>query len=522
MPIASAPPSVAEPVKLIIWDLDDTLWRGTLADGDAVELYAHRAEMIRAFNEKGVVSSICSKNDFETAKARLVALGLWDAFVFPHIAFTPKPTAIRAIIEDMQLRPANVLFVDDNAVNLGEVRHCLPAIQTLDITGADADDHLAGLLALQTGKRSRIDEYRMLERKQHDRAAGALSNEDFLRSCEIEACAPFLMDNLDFAGRIAELINRSNQLNYTASRVEQEALERDIMNVAHLVSWSIFAWDKYGRYGLVGFVMIDLRDQRLVHFTFSCRVMHMGLEEYALRKVLARWPDIDISPLDGRFSRTTPDWIEDCSFDDPAIRSALLAEQTAVVAEPAIRIMFDCQSGGIAHFSRFRPAIEFDNNPRLFSLRMLDDGSHIEQKFPPFLVYGAAIDYLDVRWPGKARLLNTGLYEKCVIRMCIFLIEQGLRMLVVLPPEDAPDDKYRLVQNQTRDRTRYFNALWRKAARENPEHVWILDVAHLVEGDEMADVTHYYAGLLRKIAGQIDCWIEDVALGGGTAQAEAA
>jgi FkbH-like protein len=521
----SAPPSAAEPVKLIIWDLDDTLWQGTLADGDAVTLHTHRAEMIRAFNAKGVVSSICSKNDFETAKAKLVELELWDEFVFPHIAFTPKPEAIRAIVEDMQLRPANVLFVDDNAVNLGEVRHCLPDIQTLDITAAHADAHLAGLLALQTGKRSRIHDYRMLERKQRDRgAAPALSNEDFLRSCAIEACAPFLMDNLDFAGRIAELINRSNQLNYTGSRVEQEALERNIMSVIRFVSWSIFAWDKYGRYGLVGFVMIDRIDRRFVHFTFSCRVMHMGLEAYALAKVHAMWPDIDSSAWDGRFSRTPPDWIADRPFHDPAVRAQLLAEQLpAIVAEPAIRIMFDCQSGGIAHFSRFRPAIEFDNNPRLFALRAMDDGSHVEQSFPPFLVYGAAVDYLDSRWPGKQRSrLNTGLYETCLTRLCALLIERGLRMLVVLPPEDAPDDKYRLVQNQTRERVRYFNALWHRAARANPEHVWILDVADIAEGDEMADVTHYHAGLLSKIAGQIDCWIQDVALGGSDAQAVAA
>jgi hypothetical protein len=330
------------------------------------------------------------------------------------------------------------------------------------------------------------------------------------------------MDNLDFAGRIAELINRSNQLNYTGSRVEQEALERDIIDLVRFVSWSIFAWDKYGDYGLIGFVMVDRIARRFVHFTFSCRVMHMGLEAYALGKVRAMWPDIDVPAGEDRFSQMAPDWIEDCSFHDPAIRSRLLAEQFPVTAEPAIRIMFDCQSGGMAHFSHFRPAIEFDNYPRLFAMRMLDDDSHLEQQFPPFLVYGAANDYLDGRWPGKSRLLNTGLYEKCVIRMCVFLIERGLHMLVVLPPEDAPDDKYRLVQNQTRARTCYFNALWRKAARENPAHIWILDVSHLVEGDEMADVTHYYAGMLQKIAGQIDCWIQDVALGGGATQAEAA
>jgi FkbH-like protein len=516
---------VSRMIKLIIWDLDDTLWQGTLADGETVTLHAHRAEMIRAFNARGVVSSICSKNDFETARARLTELGLWDEFVFPHIAFTPKPAAIQAIIEDMQLRPANVLFVDDNAVNLGEVRHCLPDIQTLDITAPNADDHLAGLLAMQTGGRSRIDEYRILERKKQDRTADAsLSNEDFLRSCEIKACAPFIMDNLDFSPRIVELINRSNQLNYTASRVEQRALETAIIDVVGFDSWSILAWDKYGRYGLIGFVMVDRPTQRFVHFTFSCRVMHMGLEEYALDKVREKWPDIDSSAFDGRFSRTTPDWIEDCAFHDPEIRDQLLTDQlSAAAVEPAIRIMFDCQSAGIAHFSRFRPAIAFDSNPRLFALRHMDDGSYLEQHFPPLLVYGTTVDYLDQHWPGQWHLLERGVYERCVLRLCIFLIERGLRMLVVLPPENAPDDKYRIRSNHTRERTRHFNALWRRFARENPEHLWVLELDHIIEGDEMADVTHYYAGLLQKIAGQVDCWVQDVALSGGDAEtAEAA
>ncbi|ATY34492.1 hypothetical protein [Sphingomonas psychrotolerans] len=512
------------PIKLIIWDLDDTLWRGTLADGDAVSLYAQRAEMVRAFNARGVVSSICSKNDLETARETLVGLGLWDEFVFPHIAFTPKPAAIEAIIEDMQLRPANVLFVDDNALNLAEVRHFLPEIQTLDITRADADDQLAGLLSLQAGTRSRVDDYRMLERKRRDRAAaGPLSNEDFLRSCGIRACAPHMMDNLDFADRIVELINRSNQLNYTGSRAAQGDLERDIIDLVGFDSWSIFAWDNYGRYGLVGFAMVDRATERLAHFTFSCRVMHMGLEEYALDKVREKWPAIDTSAWDGRFSRTAPDWIEDCSFHEPEVRAQLLAEQLPTAApDPAIRIMFDCQSGGIAHFSRFRPAIEFDNHPRLFALRMMTDGSHETQHFPPLLVYGATVDYLDVRWPGQWHLIDIGLYETCVIRTCIFLLERGLRMLVVLPPEDAPEDKWRVGLNHTPERTRRFNALWRKAARENPGNIWVLDLAHLIErDDEMADVTHYHAGLLNKIAGQMDCWVEQVALG-GTAEAEAA
>ena len=63
-------------VKLVIWDLDDTLWSGTLAEGDDISLHAERAALVRALNAHGVLSSICSKNDPAVAQAKLVELGL--------------------------------------------------------------------------------------------------------------------------------------------------------------------------------------------------------------------------------------------------------------------------------------------------------------------------------------------------------------------------------------------------------------------------------------------------------------
>ncbi|MEG3144655.1 HAD-IIIC family phosphatase [Sphingomonas sp. RT2P30] len=496
-------------IKLVIWDLDDTLWAGTLADDARVTLFVRRADMIRTLNARGVLSSICSKNDFQTARARLVALGLWDEFVFPHIAFTPKGPAVAAIIDDMQLRAQNVLFVDDNPANLREVAHAVPQIQLLDASAADCDDDLQALVDAHAGvERNRIAEYRMLERKKGDRTTAGVSNEDFLRGCGIKACAPYLMDNLDFAGRIAELINRSNQLNYTASRVTEDALERDIIDVVAFDSWSIFAWDNYGHYGLVGFVMVDRKIPALVHFAFSCRVMHMGMEAYALDRVREKFPAIDTSALDGRFSRTAPDWIADQSFHDPAVRGALIASHVTDVAQAAsLRIMFDCQSGGIAHFSAHRAVVEFDNNPRLFALKSLRDGSVAAQQFPPHVVYGAGIDYSDPRWGDDAQFLEAGLYAWCVTAMCRTLGERGVTALIVLPPDNAAPGQYRAHMNHTRERTQRFNAIWRDAAGAWP-HVSLLDLSDLAHAGEMIDVSHYTAGLLQKIAWQVDGWYE--------------
>ena len=54
--------------KLLIWDLDETLWAGTLAENEELTLHQNRADILRRLNEHGIVSSICSKNDFAKAK----------------------------------------------------------------------------------------------------------------------------------------------------------------------------------------------------------------------------------------------------------------------------------------------------------------------------------------------------------------------------------------------------------------------------------------------------------------------
>ena len=503
--------------KLIIWDLDDTLWQGTLADGDAVVPYGDRIALIRALNDHGVVSSICSKNDPDTARAALVDLGWWDDFVFPRIAFVPRPQAIATIIDDMQLRAANILFVDDNVSNLEEVKFLLPDIQTLDITRPDADAVLADLLISQPASKSRVAAYRDLETRKRDRTALAtLSNEDFLRASDIKASAAYMMQNLDHLDRIVELINRSNQLNYTKSRVTVDDLRVDIIDIQATIPVSIFVWDRYGNHGLVGFAMIR-RDEdgvtRLIHFVFSCRAMHMGLEQYAIDRI-RKWAwiyqrpidELDLSPLSGRFSTVAPDWIETIPYDARAILPYLNTD-VAIPDRPAdIRLMCNCQSGGIAHYSSLRDQIVFDNVPNFFKLSSLGNGSYWNEEFPPYCVYHAGIDYCWVPWGASmAYNLDDGIYALYAEEFCRLIVNCGIQLLVILPPEKLPDAGYGSAPGATRDRTIRFNAFWRRAFEIYPG-ISFLDIDDLHGPEEMRDVNHHHPASLQKIAAMVDDW----------------
>src|SRR3954447_17963574 len=89
---------IVNKVKLVVWDLDDTFWTGTLLEGGMVPV-VRNAEMVKELSRRGIVNSICSKNGYEEAKAALIELGIWDHFVFPHIAFSPKGQAIANMLE---------------------------------------------------------------------------------------------------------------------------------------------------------------------------------------------------------------------------------------------------------------------------------------------------------------------------------------------------------------------------------------------------------------------------------------
>jgi FkbH-like protein len=274
------------PVKLVIWDLDDTLWRGTLSEQE-VELDRRRAEVVRELNRRGIVNSICSKNSAAAARERLEREGLWEEFVFPSISWSPKGARIAQIIEDMQLRPANVLFIDDNVGNLQEALHFVPELQ---IAGVDVIEDLLSL-PQTAGKDdralTRLQQYRLLERKASDRQQATASNEDFLRSCEIrvELCSP----GHDDGARLLELINRSNQLNFTKSRLTPKELDALLEDPSRETRY-VRVRDRYGDYGLCGFY--SLTGGRLTDFVFSCRILHMGVERWLYERLGA--PQIDV------------------------------------------------------------------------------------------------------------------------------------------------------------------------------------------------------------------------------------
>jgi len=172
-----------EKIKLVIWDLDETFWKGTISEG-TVEIPEEHRHLLEQLTDIGIVNSICSKNDYALSMNYLRSQNLDDFFVFPSINWNPKGNRIRQLIEDMQLRPANVLFLDDNPSNLGEAVHNCPEI----LTGGP--DMIAWLISeaeradKKDPRHKRLAQYKVLEEKRREKETFS-SNEEFLRQSNI-------------------------------------------------------------------------------------------------------------------------------------------------------------------------------------------------------------------------------------------------------------------------------------------------------------------------------------------------
>jgi FkbH-like protein len=279
----------AEPVRLVVWDLDETFWRGTLSEG-GIDYRREHHDIVIELARRGIMSSICSKNDFETVRAVLEREGIWDYFIFPSINWDPKGPRLARLVEAVQLRAPTVMLIDDNPMNLGEAQHYVPGIQVAD------DGFVAGLLEnrLFTGKpdaeMGRLKQYKTLEKRQADQVAAGGDNTAFLRESGLVVTIEHDFEkHLD---RAIELINRTNQLNFTKSRLSENIDEarkelREFLSGYAIQAGILRVRDRYGDYGYSGLYVVNTGPlgQTLKHFCFSCRILNMGVESWLYQRL---------------------------------------------------------------------------------------------------------------------------------------------------------------------------------------------------------------------------------------------
>ena len=271
----------AEKVKCVAWDLDNTLWKGVIGDDgkDGVEVVPDAVHLIHRLDQRGILQTIASKNDHAIAWEKIADMGLADFFLYPAINWNPKSANLRRIAEDLNINVNSFALIDDSRFERGEVSAALPQVRVYD------PEFLASLLekpefdvpvTVDTSSR-RLKYMEDISRKSVLlKWEGDL--DEFLRDCSIELNIRSIK-NQDQKDRSLELLHRSNQFHLSGKRYTLDEFD-ELLKDAEYHSYVLNVQDRYGDYGIVGFVSIhNTGDEvRVTDFVMSCRVAKKKIE----------------------------------------------------------------------------------------------------------------------------------------------------------------------------------------------------------------------------------------------------
>lgn len=275
----------ADKVKCLVWDLDNTVWKGVLIEDGRKNLVLRDgvADLIKALDARGIIQSVVSKNDSTEALEALAGFGLREYFVQPAINWEPKSRNLRRVATALNINVDTLALIDDSPFERAEVASELPQCRVYDEkqVGALLGRPEFDVPVTEESRMRRLSYIAEQARETSFKEAGGDYSE-FLRSCRMEMRI-FAPREPAHVERCLELIQRSNQLNLSTRRYG-EAEFREMLATPGMLCVAFHCQDRFGDYGLVGFASLDERgaEPRLVDLVISCRVAQKMVERTLL------------------------------------------------------------------------------------------------------------------------------------------------------------------------------------------------------------------------------------------------
>jgi FkbH-like protein len=307
-------------IKLVVVDLDNTLWRGVAGESEfgtghqiGISIYhssfvgIHQA--LKILRHRGVLLAVCSRNNEadafeiwsrleESAADHGVSHNLLrrDDFVIHRINWREKSENVAEISAQLGVAPEAILFIDDSAAERMAMQAAFPGIRTIG-----ENVHLVRTFLLtdpclqpnvvtqENATRSEMTKAQLAREELRQRAPDRHS---FLRELRIRLKISRVRGRERLA-RIVELVQRTTQFNTTLMAASATDLDR-YLEAKDRALYSLEVADRLTDYGLVGACL--LTGGEIDNFVMSCRVIPLRVEVPFLAQVLR---DYGREPIEG-------------------------------------------------------------------------------------------------------------------------------------------------------------------------------------------------------------------------------
>lgn len=264
------------PKKLLVLDLDNTLWGGLAGENDItpIELsedhtglaYKNLQRVILQMQRQGVLLAIVSKNNEQDAMEILEhhphMVLRSEAFAAKRINWQPKQENIRDIARELNLGTDSFVFWDDNPTERELIKEMLPEVAVPDFP--DKPEKLAPAMveiykeyfaksSITEEDRKKTAQYAANSARQElERKAGSF--EDYLKQLEIVMTRVNPEKHME---RLTQLVNKTNQFNLTTKRYTQGQMAEILQDEDKRVYLYSVA-DRFGDNGIVAAVIVNL------------------------------------------------------------------------------------------------------------------------------------------------------------------------------------------------------------------------------------------------------------------------
>lgn len=274
-------------IKCVIWDLDNTIWEGILLEDKSVQLRDGITDIIKTFDDRGILQSIASRNEYGIAMDMLKEFGIDQFFLYPQINWNPKSTSVRNIVQLINIGLDTVAFVDDQPFERDEVRHIFTDVLCIDPACISEMLEMPEMNPDFITEDSRMRRMMYLSDAERKKAEEAFEGpqEEFLASLDMRlVIAPVGENDLQ---RAEELTVRTHQLNTTGYTYSYEELDSLRNCPKHKLLMAALD-DKYGTYGKIGITLIECTNEiwTIKLLLMSCRVMSRGIGTIMINHVL--------------------------------------------------------------------------------------------------------------------------------------------------------------------------------------------------------------------------------------------
>lgn len=319
--------------KCLSIDLDYTAWDGILGEDGEESVYdslktgtgySEFWEYMTTLLKNGVILCINSKNNEEDVKQLFENRNMplaWDDFIVKQINWLPKSHNIQTIAKELNIGADSIVHLDDSEFECEEILAGVP--ETTVVYSGDGPRESVRILTeggyFDSLTRSvddslRTESYRSEQKRKEEKSSYPDLN-SFIKSLSLQL-AVFKVRETDL-DRISQLYLKTNQFNMTTIRYSMGELKKFISDSDKLL-YGYSLEDKFGKYGIIGSYLIDLKESewRIDSFLMSCRAIGRKVEFAVMNKIVTDALVNGVNKLFAQYEKTPKNGFLEKFYDE--------------------------------------------------------------------------------------------------------------------------------------------------------------------------------------------------------------